>query len=59
MHEIHPGMKKIIYTGSTTYSPPPEIADLGVGMGQVFQKPVSDMGILVDCIESLLAESDS
>ena len=58
-HGVQPQMKKIVYTGSTSYSPPPEIMEVGVERDQVFQKPVSDMGILVKCIERLLEEEES
>ena len=56
IHELRPEIKAIIYTGSTTYSAPPEIAALGIGKDQIFQKPIPDMAILVDCINHLLEE---
>ena len=56
VHELRPEVQAIVYTGSTNYKPPSDVAALGVGVENVFQKPVADMGVLADCVRRLVAE---
>ncbi|MFC1742913.1 response regulator [Candidatus Riflebacteria bacterium] len=52
--ELQPGMKFLIYTGSTNYSIPQVLIDMGISREQVFIKPVADMDILSRAISGLL-----
>lgn len=55
-HRLQPGMKFLVHTGSSTYALPGPLLGLGITRAQVFQKPVSDMGVLVAAIRSLIRE---
>jgi two-component system, OmpR family, response regulator len=45
-HEIQPVLKFLIHTGSTNYSVPRSLEEIGVKNEQVFRKPLSDMSVL-------------
>ena len=53
-HRVQPEMKFIIHTGSATYTLPEPLTAIGITSGQVFVKPVGDMGLLVQAIHGLL-----
>jgi two-component system, OmpR family, response regulator len=53
-HVLDPEMSVFIYTGSVGYQPPSHLQSLGVGEGQVFRKPLSDMSVLVRAMRRLL-----
>lgn len=55
-HEMKPIMKFLIHTGSTNYSLPSSLVDLGISPNQVFRKPLLDMGLLVSAIHRLIEE---
>jgi DNA-binding NtrC family response regulator len=55
-HEMKPIMKFLIHTGSTNYSLPSTLVDLGISPNQVFRKPLLDMGQLVSAIHRLIGE---
>ena len=55
-HEMKPIMKFLIHTGSTNYSLPTSLVDLGISPNQVFRKPLLDMGMLVSAIHRLIEE---
>ena len=55
-HEMKPIMKFLIHTGSTNYSLPSSLVDLGISADQVFRKPLLDMGLLVSAIHRLIEE---
>ncbi len=57
-HEIQPVMKFLIHTGSTNYSLPSALVELGISSRQVFRKPLMDMNILVEAILQLIKEDD-
>lgn len=53
-YKIQPEMMFIIHTGSTNYNLPRALIDIGISEKQVFQKPLHDMGILADAINTLM-----
>lgn len=57
-HALAPQLKFIIHTGSTTYRLSHEMMDIGLTRGEVFIKPVMDMGDLVR-VMLRLAESSN
>jgi len=55
-HRLQPGMKFLVHTGSSSYELPGPLLTLGITRAQVFKKPISDMGVLVMAIRSLIRE---
>ena len=55
-HEMKPIMKFLIHTGSTNYSLPASLVDLGISPRQVFRKPLVDMRLLASAIQQLVRE---
>ncbi len=55
-HEIYPGMKFVIYTGSTEYSLPGYLEERGIRSENVFHKPLSDLEPIVKAIKQLISE---
>jgi len=53
-HELQPDMKFLIHTGSTNYNLPRALTDIGLSENNIFQKPLIDMGVLVDAIQKLV-----
>ena len=49
-HQLQPSLIFLIYTGSTAYEVLPYMADIGIGAEDVFHKPLTDMGVIVDTI---------
>ena len=56
-HQLVPTLQYIIHTGSTNYSIPPHVSELGVCRDFVFIKPVNDMSNISQAIKLLLQES--
>lgn len=54
--KIQPNLKFIIHTGSTFYSLPPELGEMGITNEQILLKPLSDMSRLSRIIRNLLSE---
>lgn len=52
-HDAHPEMKFVIHTGSTDYILPDNLIEIGITDGQIVHKPVPDMQVLTDKINSL------
>ncbi|MCP4151167.1 MAG: response regulator [bacterium] len=50
IHVKCPSLKFIIYTGSSDYVLPGVMTDIGITMDEVFIKPLTDMGLLVDTL---------
>lgn len=48
----------IVHTGSTDYLIPQDLLQLGITKDHVFLKPVADLNILVQAIESILEENN-
>jgi len=55
-HEMKPIMKFLIHTGSTNYSLPASLVEMGISPKQVFRKPLVDMQQLVDAIRNIMEE---
>jgi len=49
-HLINARMKFLIHTGSTNYSLPQELINIGLSPGHVLRKPISDMDRLLEKI---------
>jgi len=52
-HQLQPNLRFLIHTGSIDYRLSNELLSLGLTMDQIILKPLSDLTILVDKIESL------
>lgn len=52
-HQIQPGLRFIVHTGSTSYSIPDELHEIGLTEKQVFLKPLEDFTILTDIIREI------
>ncbi|MCF8083956.1 MAG: response regulator [Deltaproteobacteria bacterium] len=46
-HQMCPGMKFLVYTGSVDYAPLPQLRAMGISDKDIFQKPLRDMAVLV------------
>ena len=53
LHEISPGLKFIIHTGSADYSIPDDLRAIGIDERQLFAKPLLDMTPLVESVDEL------
>ena len=49
-HELQPGLKFLIHTGSSSYTVPHELAALGISEKDIFLKPIRDFKMLLDTI---------
>jgi two-component system, OmpR family, response regulator len=54
VNDIRPEMKFLIHTGTTDYSLPISLKDMGIKREHVFKKPLMDMNIIVDAIKSVV-----
>ena len=52
----HPGLRHIIYTGSTSYTLPEPLQALGMRPEHVFLKPIRVLTLLVKAIKALVEE---
>ncbi len=53
LHRIAPGIRFLIHTGSTDYTPSPDLGGIGVSPAHLFNKPVADMSRLVQAVRLL------
>jgi len=53
LHRIAPGMHFLIHTGSTDFTPSPELTGIGITPAHLFNKPVTDMSRLVQAVRLL------
>jgi two-component system, OmpR family, response regulator len=53
LHRIAPGIRFLIHTGSTDFTPSPALAGIGVTTAHLFSKPVADMSQLVRAVHLL------
>jgi len=58
-HKIQPSAKFLIHTGSTNYDVPEELAELGVKIEDVFQKPLADMSVIFNAIKRQFGKKES
>ena len=54
VNDIRPEMKFLIHTGTTDYSLPLSLKNMGIKREHVFKKPLMDMNIIVDAIKSVV-----
>lgn len=54
VYNDYPNMKFIIYTGSREYLTPEPLKNTGITQEDIFTKPVSDISLLVNRINTLL-----
>jgi len=55
-HQLQPNLRFLIHTGSIDYRLSGELMALGLNLDQVILKPLADLSILVDKIESLFKD---
>ena len=53
LHKIQPSLKFLIHTGSTEFTLTDELNSLGIETKHVLNKPLPNLGIIVDFIEQL------
>jgi DNA-binding NtrC family response regulator len=53
LHELSPGIRFLIYTGSADYRVPPELERFGIEPGHVFIKPGRSLDPMVEAIRKL------
>jgi len=58
LHEICPGLKFIIHTGSADYSIPDDLRAIGIDERQFFAKPLMDMTPLAETVAALASGRD-
>jgi len=50
-HRLYPSMRFIVYTGSVAYSPLPQLRAIGISEKDIFQKPLSDLAVLIAAVK--------
>lgn len=58
LHEICPGLKFIIHTGSADYRIPDDLRAIGIDERQFFAKPLMDMTPLAETVAALASGRD-
>lgn len=53
LHRLDPDLRFLIHTGSSDYSLPADLRELGLDARQVFHKPLNDMGPLAAAVRAL------
>lgn len=53
-HDLKPGLKFLVYTGSVDYKPSASFESIGVRECHVFRKPLEDMSVLSTAMLDLL-----
>lgn len=54
LHQLLPATRYLIHTGSTCYSLPQALRQLGITDAEVFSKPQADLSLLADAVRRLL-----
>jgi CheY-like chemotaxis protein len=57
LHALCPDMKFIIHTGSSDYTLPSDLRQLGLNKAQVYLKPLPDMAPLANTVRILMQRS--
>ncbi len=57
-HKIIPDMKFIIHTGSVGYSLPEELIQIGMQPEHVFLKPLPDLMVIINAINTLYKKNE-
>jgi DNA-binding NtrC family response regulator len=58
-HELAPGARFLIYTGSVGYRLPPALAAIGMTQADVVRKPAESMQLLVDAVRRVAGKESS
>ncbi len=53
-HSLKPAMKFLIHTGSVDYRLPAELKAIGMGVENLFLKPIPDLTVIIDAINKIL-----
>lgn len=54
LHDLRPALRFVVHTGSSTYTIPDDLRAMGIiDQGQLFKKPLSDMGPLAAMVRAL------
>lgn len=53
LHQLYPGMEFLIHTGSSSYSLPEDLREIGLDDDRVYHKPLSDMAPLAAMARAL------
>ena len=53
LHRVAPGIRFLIHTGSTDFTPSPDLTHIGITPEHLFNKPVADMSRLVRAVRLL------
>ncbi len=53
LHQLCPGLRFVIHTGSADYAVPAQLQAIGVGEAHLFRKPLVDMTALADALRSM------
>jgi CheY-like chemotaxis protein len=53
LHHLRPALRFVMHTGSSTYTIPDDLRAMGIDEGQLFRKPLSDMGPLATMVRAL------
>ena len=55
-HQVQPGLKFLIHTGSTSYTIPAELTALGIEEQDILWKPIRDFSALLETIRDKVGE---
>ena len=53
-HQLRPGMRFLIHTGSVEYQLPEELKSVGITQDHIFLKPQMDLAVFKDAIAQLM-----
>ena len=53
IHEMYPNIRFVIHTGSVGYRVSDDLGRIGIRPEHVFLKPISDLKLIVKCIEDI------
>lgn len=53
LHELLPGMRFIVHTGSSDYDLPADWSEIGIDVGHLFRKPLPDMSLMAEKVREL------
>lgn len=56
LHDILPGLRFLIHTGSLSYALTDDLRAIGVADNALFRKPLQDMRVLAEAVQTLVTE---
>ncbi len=59
INQMRPEIKFLIHTGTTNYSIPPSVQNLGLRKEDIFMKPIQDMSKLAEAVRNQAKRSTS